>query len=300
MMNFDYEKLKTVGRTSAKALSYAQSAISPDKKLSDIAADIEKYIEEQGFSQSFPVNLSIDNEAAHYTPTFNDQRTVGKDSVIKIDLGARKDTYLTDCAATVCVGSGDNRLYEASAKALNNAISLVRSGRKVNEIGREIEKTAVSYGFKPIRNLGGHGIGEHELHADIFIPNFDNGDSTALEDGQVIAIEPFMTNGEGYVEDGENIEIFQKTGSNQVRSRDAREIAGFIDSNYGPYPFAVRWLGKEMEKLSEFGIRRALAELSAAGNIEQFPVLRERKGGFVAQAEKTMIVNGDSCIALNG
>ncbi len=294
MMNFDYEKLKTVGRTSAKALSYAQSAISPDKKLSDIAADIEKYIEEQGFSQSFPVNLSIDNEAAHYTPTFNDQRTVGKDSVIKIDLGARKDTYLTDCAATVCVGSGDNRLYEASAKALNNAISLVRSGRKVNEIGREIEKTAVSYGFKPIRNLGGHGIGEHELHADIFIPNFDNGDNTALAEGSVIAIEPFLTTGIGQVIEGDHLQIFQAISDRMPRSLEAREAFSIINSEFSTYPFAMRWLIKSMGG-AEFRARKAVAELLQIGDLEPFPVLVEKTGGIVAQAEKTLIVTKDSC-----
>ena len=35
----------------------------------------------------------------------------------------------------------------------------------------------------PIKNLGGHGIKEHDLHAELFIPNYDNGDFTVLEEG---------------------------------------------------------------------------------------------------------------------
>ena len=55
---------------------------------------------------------------------------------------------------------------------------MVKAGRTVNEIGREIEKVAKSYEFNPIKNLGGHGIEQDELHASIFIPNYDNGDAT--------------------------------------------------------------------------------------------------------------------------
>jgi methionyl aminopeptidase len=300
MKDKDIEGLKEAGRASSLALEYARSIIKEGASMLDVAQRIEAFIKEKGLGLAFPVNLSVGSDAAHYTPGIEEKREFTAKDLVKVDLGARRGDLLNDCASTIDLSGEHGKLVDAANEALETAINMVKNGREVREIGREIERIADAHGVKPIRNLGGHGITKTELHAEIFIPNFDNGDSTALEDGQVIAIEPFMTNGEGYVEDGENVEIFQKTGSNPVRSREAREIAGFIDSSYGTYPFAVRWLGKEMGKLSEFGIRRALAELSAAGDMEQFPVLREKKAGFVAQAEKTMVVDGDSCIVLNG
>ncbi len=291
---YDYGKLKDAGKASRDALKHAVSLIKSGALLSDIADSIEKFVRDAGFGMAFPVNLSTGAEAAHYTPEFSDLRVVGEKDVIKIDLGARSGAYLTDCAQTVSLDPSYAKLVEASEKALENAISLVKSGRKINEIGREIEKTAKSFGFNPIRNLGGHGITQEELHADIFIPNFDNGDTTELEEGQVIAIEPFMTTGTGYVTNGESLQIFQKIGDTMPRSPDSRNVLNYITENFSTYPFALRWLIKGMEG-NEFKARRGIADLLNAEDLEAFPVLVEKSNGIVSQAEKTLIVDKDSC-----
>jgi len=292
--DFDYNKLKEAGKVSVQALAYAKSVIKPGRKLVDIAEEIEKFIEDKGCNQSFPVNLSNGTEAAHYTPEYMDKRVVGEKDVIKVDLGARMGTYLTDCAQTVCLDSEYNKLVEASEKALENAISMVKAGRKAKEIGKEIEKTAKNSGYNTIRNLGGHGIEQHELHANIFIPNYDNGDNSELEEGTIIAIEPFLTTGAGYVTEGDLLQIFQATDDRAPRSSDAREALSEIGKSFHTYPFAMRWLIKRMGS-QEFKARRAIAELMTIGDLEKFPVLVEKSGGMVAQSEKTLIVRKDSC-----
>lgn len=292
-MEYDYEKLKAAGRVSKDALSYARTVVKPGSSLIDAAEQIEKFIADKGCKQAFPVNLSTNTEAAHYTPEFGDARVIGEKDVIKVDLGARKDTYLTDCATTVCLDSEYSKLAEASEKALENAISMVKAGRKVTEIGGEIEKTAKQAGFKVIRNLGGHGISQEDLHANVFIPNFTNGDNTELEEGSVIAIEPFLTTGSGYVTDGDALQIFQLASNNMPRSTDARQAQGIIEREFSTYPFAMRWMINQMGQ--EFRARKALAELITIGNLDTFPVLVEKGNGMVAQSEKTLIVTKDSC-----
>ena len=96
--------------------------------------------------------------------------------------------------------------------------------------------------------------------------------------------------------DSDVTEIFQKLGPASARSEDTRRIAAFIDENYGTYPFSLRWLSKAFD--SQFKIRRALSELSSLGALEPFPVLVERTGGLVAQAEKELVVEKDSCTIL--
>ncbi len=292
---YDYSVLKEIGKASYDALNYGKGLVKEGARLIDIAESVEEYLKEKGFEMAFPVNVSVNEQAAHYTSPFGDTSVVPKGAVVKLDVGARKGTYLGDCAVTIDLSGKYSKLIEATEKALENAISMVKAGRAVNEIGRETENIAKSCGFEPIRNLGGHGVERHNLHAGVFIPNFDNGDTTELEEGQVIAIEPFMTNGSGYVGDGETIEIFQKTGSPSIRSSYAREIAAFIDEHYLTFPFATRWIQKELKLESDFNIRRALTELAYADAIESFPVLVEKKKGMVAQAEKEMIVEKDSC-----
>lgn len=296
--DYDYETVKSVGKVSYEALLHGKSLVKHGAKLLDVASAIESYIMGKGFGLAFPVNISINENAAHYTPTFDDASVIPEKGIVKLDVGARKGHYLGDCALTVDLSGNHGKLVEASQTALDTAISMVKAGRKVNEIGREIEKIAKAAGYAPIRNLGGHGIEQHELHADVFIPNYDNGDTTELEEGQVIAIEPFITNGEGLVVEGDSVEIFQKTGEAAVRSMDTRSVSVYINENYLTYPFASRWLHKGMKGMSDFTIRKALAELSYADALETFPVLVERKKGMVAQSEKEMIVEKDSCAVI--
>ena len=289
-------ELEEVGRISFEALQYAKGQVKEGASLLELAESVEKFIEGKGMGFAFPINISINERAAHYTPPFKDAATFSASDLVKLDLGARRQGAVGDCALTVDLSQKNLALVEATEAALEAALSTVKAGREVTEIGREVEKIATAKGFSPIRNLGGHGIEEGELHASVFIPNFDNGDTTELEEGQVIAVEVFLTTGAGYVVDSDVTEIFQKIGPTLARSEDTRRIAAFIDKNYGTYPFSLRWLSKAFD--SEFKIKRALSELSSLGALEPFPVLVEKTGGMVAQAEKELIVEKDSCSIL--
>lgn len=290
---YDYEKLKEVGRVSYEALQYAKSIVKIGTKALDVCEKAEEFIRSKGMAPAFPVNLSINERAAHYTATIGDTLQFTDKDVVKVDLGARSDDVLGDCAVTVDLSGKYSKLIETAEETLQAALSKVKAGAELNSIGKEVERLSKQKGFQPIRNLGGHAIEKEELHAGIFIPNFDNGDTTKLEEGQVIAVETFVTTGEGYVTDSDTVQIFQKTGNASLRSPDARKISDSIDKNYKTYPFAIRWLSKEFS--SEFGIRKALNELNAFNVLESFPTLVERSRGIVAQAEKEVIVEKDSC-----
>ncbi|MEM0159267.1 MAG: hypothetical protein QW393_00635, partial [Candidatus Micrarchaeaceae archaeon] len=81
-----------------------------------------------------------------------------------------------------------------------------------------------------------------------------------------------------------------------LRSRSSREIASYINSSYRTYPFALRWLTRKFE--SEFAVRSAINDLASHEALEEFPALVEKGKGIVAQAEKSMIVEKDSCTVL--
>jgi methionyl aminopeptidase len=291
-MDYDYEGLKEVGKVSFEALQYAKGLVKVGAGLLEVSERIEEFIRGRGMQFAFPVNLSVNERAAHYTPLVDDKTVFTENDVVKIDLGARKGDALGDCALTVDLSGRHAALVGAAEEALEAALGTVRAGRQVKDIGKEVERIAKAKGLNPIRNLGGHAIEEGELHASIFIPNYDNGDTAELAEGQVIAVEIFLTEGAGYVTDSDTLQIFRKTSDAAARSEDTRKMASFIDRNYGTYPFALRWLSKEFD--SEFKIRRALNELSSLGALEPFPVLVEKAGGTVAQAEREVVVEKDS------
>lgn len=103
----------------------------------------------------------------------------------------------------ICAGTTTrelDRLLDATRSTLNKALGAARAGSPLNGIGRAIQNEARRRGFYVIYNLTGHGIGRsvHENPRDIL--NFHHpGDTRPLQEGLVLAIEPFLTTGIGSV-----------------------------------------------------------------------------------------------------
>jgi methionyl aminopeptidase len=287
------EKAVRLGDITYRALEKGRSLVKEGAKLLDVAEQIERYLKEQGCGIAFPVNLSVNEEAAHYTPKLADEKVFGLRDVVKVDVGAEMDGMLSDCAITVDVSGQNSDLVEAAEVALKNALSIVKAGVAVSAIGREVERTIESYGFVPIKNLGGHGIEENNLHAEPYIPNYDDGDETPLEEGMVVSIEPFATNGKGMVIAGDVNEIFSLVSPVNVRSAAARTVLKEVTERYGTNPFALRWLAGVGG--SQFALHSGIQELVRAGALEPHPILLEAGKGLVSQAEVQILVEKDGC-----
>lgn len=280
-----------VGKASVEAIMYAAKLVKPGARLLEVAEASERYLREKGYAPAFPINLSVNNRAAHYSPSLDDSTVFGENDVVKVDFGAEKGGVLGDGALTVDLSGNNSDMVETAERALDAAMSKVRAGVEVREIGREIARVVESAGFSPIRNLGGHGIGVNELHEGVFIPNYDNGDATKLEEGQTIAIEPFVTDGNGLVKEEDTCEIYTFVGHAGVRSPAARQVLSEIEKSYNANPFAARWLS--VAAGSKFGLYAAITELARVGAIEPNPVLTESSNGIVTQAEAEIVVEND-------
>ena len=289
----DPKVVEEVGAISYKALIMARDMIKPGVRLIDVANKVEGFLTEQGYGAAFPLNLSVNDQAAHYTPSLDDEASFGDNDVVKVDFGAEKNGTLGDCALTVDLSGNSQKLVEASMDALQSAMSVVKSGIEVHKIGAEIEKAIVAKGFLPIKNLGGHTVRTHDLHSDIFIPNYDNGDDTKLEEGMVVAIEPFATDGNGMVKDSDICEIYSFDMEMQVRLKEARLIQDEIKKGYSHEPFAARWLSGVVP--SSFGLYAGMAELARSGALTRYPTLLEIGKGLVAQSELEIIVEKEGC-----
>lgn len=271
------------GKIAAECLNYGCELAKPGIKLLDLAEKIEAKIKELGGKPAFPVNLSLNELAAHYTPASDDTTVLKAEDVLKIDVGVHIEGYIGDCARTV---GDDAELIRASEACLNAAIPLCTPGRKLREIGKAIAEAAKDHSFVSIRNLSGHGISQFDLHCGLSIPNFDNGDETRLEEGAIIAIEPFVTRGNSArVSEGKPSGIYRLIRAKPVRDMNARKILNFIADEYSSMPFASRWLEKEFPK-AKFYIQILLKE----GVLHSYPQLYESTRGIVSQAEHTILV----------
>jgi len=285
------EALIKAGEIARQVKREVTGLIRPGAKLYDIAEFVERRIVELGGKPAFPCNLSINEVAAHYTPYRGDESTLGEGDYLKVDLGVHVDGYIADTALTFRVGMEEDELMKAAREALENAISTVRAGVRINEIGRAIEETIRGRGFNPIVNLSGHKVERYRLHAGVSIPNvYRPGDTYELREGDVIAIEPFATIGAGQVIEVPPALIFMYIRDRPVRMSHARRLLMHIKNNYKTLPFAYRWLQGFMP---EGQLKLALAQLEKMGAIRGYPILREVRGGNVAQFEHTVIVEKD-------
>ena len=288
----EFDSYIKAGKIATKVKANARKKVKVGMTLLELAEGIEKEIIEEGGKPAFPVNLSANNIAAHYTPKINDESEIQENDVLKIDIGVQVEGFIADCACTVDFSGNNEKLLEASEKALQNALSIVKPGLKIGKIGEEIEKTIKGFGFNPVYNLSGHGLAKYETHAFPTIPNHANKDSKVLENEMAFAIEPFATDGQGHVMEGNDVEIFSMTAPQNCRSQTARKILALVEKEYKTLPFAERWIQKEL-KLSEFERKIALKELLQRGILHQYPILHEQKGKLVSQAETSIIINND-------
>src|SRR5512137_729641 len=189
--------LLDAGRVSREAKDRAADLVVEGALLLDVAEEVEGLMRQRGLRPSFPTCISIDHIAAHYSPTHDDTLRFRRGNVVKLDLGAHKDGWVADTAVTVEVGTRNwTRLIQASELALQTAIEGVHPGVETRLLGAGIRRAIEANGYKPIRNLTGHTIERYLLHAGKSVPNIPHGHD-ALDDGDVVAIEPFSSSGAG-------------------------------------------------------------------------------------------------------
>ena len=282
------EKQKAIkaGEIAKKIKAYAKSFIKKDMPLLEIAEKIESEIIKLGGKIAFPTNLSINEIAAHYTPSHNDETKAS--GLLKVDMGVHIDGFIADFTFSIDLenNSENKKMIEASEKALKNAIEKVKEGKSLGEIGKAVQDTIESYGFSPIINLTGHEMNEYELHSGLTIMNIENKNPEKLGKG-LYAIEPFVTNGSGKIYEGKPSGIYQLIDDKNIRSNDARIILNYIGEEYRTLPFCSRWLVKKFGAKTLF----ALKQLEENGNLHQYPQLVEVSKGKVAQSEDTILVD---------
>jgi len=285
------ENYVKAGKIASEVREHSKNIIKPGAKLFDIAEEIEHLIRKRGGEPAFPVNLSLNELAAHYTPYKGDETVIPEGAVIKIDVGVHIDGYVADTAHTLCFNEKLLPLVEASKAALNNALEKIKPGVLLSDLSAAINEAITSYGFNPVSNLTGHGLERYYLHAQPQVPNVKFNSDYRLSEDQVIAIEPFATNGSGRIKETEPTLIYMVVEDKPARNADARTIMRFA-SKFNGLPFAERWLPIP----SRVKIRIAMKELIERGAIHEYPPLKEIANGIVSQAEHTVIVRDEPIV----
>ena len=203
-----FENMKKIGRIVANCLEYLKAKATPGMTTLELDFLAQKFLTNAGAISApksvyqFPGQtcISVEKAVAHGIPN----ETILKDGdLINIDVSAHLNGYFADNGESFIVGKPNAlkiKLCETVKKCLLVAIDNIKDGVLIRSVGKKIEQIASDNNLTIIKNLGGHGVGRSLHEEPKFIPSyFDLNDKRKFKEKQVIAIEPFVSNGADWI-----------------------------------------------------------------------------------------------------
>jgi methionyl aminopeptidase len=246
---------------------------------------------------AFPCGCSLNNCAAHFTPTRDDGRVLAPDDVMKIDFGVNINGHVIDSAFTVCFDDRWAPLIAAAREATNVGVRTAGIDVRLCDIGAAIQEVFEAsafeingkcYNVKPVSNLNGHLLQPYTIHAGKSIPLIRGGCAERMEEGELYACETFGTTGRGRVQHpGDSISHFMVNPNPPTpRTPQQRRLLRTLQDNFSTLGFCQRFIDYIGEKKYQINLRQ-LSELRA---VIEYPPLADIKGSYVAQFEHTFIL----------
>jgi methionyl aminopeptidase len=283
------ECLREAGRKAAAARDLGVRQMVPGARIREVCEAVEQEIERLGGGIAFPVQSSRNHVAAHYCSSPEDDTVYRAGDLAKLDIGVHVDGHVVDTAVTVNVGDRpENRsLVEAARQALEAGIACAGPEVPIRRVSAAIEGRIRSLGFRPLHNLCGHGVGRYTVHCAPPIPNLvlSGDDGTRLVRGATVALEPFATDGEGFVAEQGPAEVFRLDPLCDDGDQAGPVLAAI--RAFRGLPFARR----QLRDFPRGAVETALADLRRRGSLTAYAPLVETQGRPVAQAEHTLRVH---------
>ena len=200
----EIELMREAGRILASVHQELGKNIRPGMSTMDIDQLGEEMIRSYGCIPSFKndcgypasICVSVDDEVVHGIPS--EKRLIQEGDIVSLDAGVIYKGYHSDAARTVAVGEISEEaklLIERTRQSFFEGMKKAVAGNHLHDISAAIGDYAESFGYGVVRDLCGHGIGNH-LHEDPEIPNFKQWRrGIKLRPGMTLAVEPMINLG---------------------------------------------------------------------------------------------------------
>ena len=298
---------------------YIRSIIEPNVSLKKISNLIEEKIREEvnydiknplNAGIAFPVGLSLNNCAAHYTPNYYEDDTILKSTdILKIDYGVHFNGTIIDSAFTMHFDNKYDKFIEISKNLTNYAVSLCGPDVILGDIGKDIEEYILSkeieidgkiYQLRTMSDLSGHAISKYEIHAGKAVPNIAINYPLRMKANEYYAVEPFITTGEGKTILKEPNSHFMmnknyKMYSKKVDDFDEKYVYDLIDNYYSTLPFCQKWL---YEHNNSYNYDNILKKLESKKILQSYPPIYDIDGSIISQFEHTIFIKENGIINL--
>ena len=216
-MNLDeIKKMETVCQLAAQALQLAGKMVKAGTTTQELNDAVHEFTLSKGCLSAplnyhgFPKSIctSLNDVVCHGVPQEGEALKDG--DIINVDVTLIKDGFFGDTSRTFFVGDVSDtakRITECAQKSMYAGIEKVKAGARTHDIGFASQKIAKAYGYFPVQDIGGHGIGQ-AFHLDPFVPAIGpKGQGVRLIENTCITVEPMIN------ETSHRYETFQIPGS---------------------------------------------------------------------------------------
>lgn len=317
-------KYQAAGRVATAALKQVVEMCQVGAKVADICAAGDALIltataklyakkkpaVERGIA--FPVCVSVNNTAGHYSPLHSETTTLNEGDLVKVDLGAHIDGCIAVGAHTFVVSETkpdppqpitgrQADVICAAHQAAEVALHLLRPGNTAAMVTDAIEKVCAAYKCTAVAGVQSHSIDRFVLDGDKVIPNRapaageTKPDPVTFEQFQPWVLDILVSTGDGKVkESDERTTVFVRDVSvqYQLKMKTSRAVFHEIKTKFPSMPFSLRALGEESK--AKLGASECLKHRL----LHPFPVMKEKSGEFVAQVKLTALVLGTSIVRI--
>jgi len=208
------QKMRDAGKLLYEVEQQVREAVRPGMTTADLDVLAEQLIRkgggipsEKGY-EGYPCSIcaSVNEVVVHGIPS--DTIVLREGDIISVDCTLKLDGWQADSAFTVGVGKispAAERLIIATEEAFWEGVRKCVVGNRLGDVGHAVDAQARKYGYQPIRDYTGHGIGR-EMHEDPSVFNYgEPGRGLRLRAGMTIAVEPMIVEGDWHIttdEDG--------------------------------------------------------------------------------------------------
>eukprot|EP00928_Gymnodinium_smaydae_P053750 TRINITY_DN37677_c0_g1_i1.p1 TRINITY_DN37677_c0_g1~~TRINITY_DN37677_c0_g1_i1.p1 ORF type:complete len:395 (+),score=129.69 TRINITY_DN37677_c0_g1_i1:71-1255(+) len=249
---------------------------------------------------AFPTCVSVNEIVGHFSPFKGETRQLKAGDVVKVDLACHIDGFIAAAAHTVVVAgeNADEKIDDRRADAImaawnaaEAAVRLIQVDNTNTEVTKAFAKVAEEFKCKPVQGVLSHEMKKYVIDGKQAIIGAetleDKVDEFKFGLNEVYSVDVVMTTGEGKPKETELRHMVYKRAvenSYNLKTQKARQFISEVNKRFPALPFTLRAI--EDENVARIGV----SESKRHELLEEYPIMKEKDGNFVAQFKFTVLL----------
>ena len=198
-----FEKIRVAGSLAAQTLDEVTPFVKPGVTTEKLDKICYEYIRDNGgysaplFYRGFPKSCctSVNHVVCHGIPA---DKYLDEGNIINIDVTAIVNNWHGDTSRMFFIGDvsvKSKNLISTTYDSMMKAISIIKDGIHLGDIGETIQTYVEEKGFSVVRDFCGHGIGKTFHEPPNILHYGKKGEGIKLKEGMIFTVEPMINEG---------------------------------------------------------------------------------------------------------